>query len=207
MATTDPKEPGLGESDRQWFDRLRGQPGLANDADAIAEADALTLALVSEREAQQSDAELQAACTDEALQQQWEQLQFRARREGLLAAVPSRTLRWVPALAGLAAAVALVGVLLPLSSVDDDGFDGPPPVLRGEVQTLRKQLPEPARQARALADALTAAGFRPGLYRRGKTYVIDVDIPAPRLPEARPAFAPLALDPAAGLVRIELEAP
>lgn len=210
MATKDPSDPGLTESDRQWFDRLRGQPGVVTDAQAIAEADALKLALQMEREAELSDAELQATLTEEALQRQWEQLQFRARREGLLGTAPGHRRRFLPALGGLAAAMALAAVLVPLllpPGIDDTGIDGPPPVLRGDVQSLRKTLPDPAGKARILTKELRAAGFRPGLYRRDKTYVVDVDIPPARLTEAIPAFRRLSLEPKPGLVRVELEAP
>lgn len=209
MATQDPSDPGFSESDRQWFDRLRGKPGVVTDAQAIAEADALKLALQMEQEAELADADLQASTSDEALQRQWEQLQFKARREGLLGASAPRRRRLLPALGAVAAAITLAAVLIPLlpPSVDDTGIDGPPPVLRGEVQLLRKTLPDPAGQARALAGELREAGFRPGLYRRGKTYVVDVDIPAARMAEALSGFRKLSLEPKPGLVRVELEAP
>lgn len=207
MTTQDPSGNGFSESDRQWFDRLSGKPAVVTDAQAIEEADALTLALQMERDAEAADTELQEAITDEAIQHQWEQLRFKARREGLLGTAPTTRRRLLPALGGLAAALALAAVLVPMLTVQDPGIDDPPPVLRGDVQTLRKAVPEPARQARALAGDLRTAGFRPGLYRRGQTYVVDVDISAARLTEAQPAFMRLGLEPSAGMVRIELEAP
>lgn len=201
-----PAPEPAGDADRQWLERLQGKPVAATDAEALWEADALRLALDAERQAEEADADLEDDTSDEALQHDWERLQFRWKREGLLVPRPKPWWQRMPAAAGLAAAVALAAVLLPLQQGDGDGDDryDPPPVMRGEHQLHWRTVDAPRMAAEAFAEKLREAGLRPGIYRSGKTYTVDVDIKAAELAAAAPAFASAALPPpAAGFTRIE----
>jgi hypothetical protein len=189
-----PRDPpeGFSDSDRQWFDRLSGKPGVVTDAQAIREADALKQALRAEIDAQGAGED------DAELQRQWEQLQFRARREGVQPrpATPWRQ-RW-PAIAGLAA--------VPLWQGGDGGYDAPP-VMRGDHVLREQRTAEPRESAEAFAAALRQAGLKPGLYRRDKTFVVDIDLKPEQLPAAEPAFARLALQATPGTTRVEFARP
>lgn len=202
MAPPREPTPGFSDSDQQWFDRLSGKPVVVTDPEALREADALRLALEMEHEAAESGAPQDAA----ELQRQWEQLQFRARREGLLdrPASPWRERRTI--LVGLAAAVVLSAVLVPVWQGSGDDYDAPP-VMRGEHVLRELRVADPKGAAEGFATALRDAGLKPGLYRRDKTYVVDVDLKPDQLGAAAPAFARLALQPAAGTTRVELTRP
>ncbi len=196
---TPPDASGFSDSDRQWFDRLSGKPVLVTDAEAIREADALKLGLRFEQEALDADPELMAATSDAALQQQWEQLQFRLKREGLLQRPPKAWWQRWPAAAGVAAVVALASVLVPTLQPSYDA----PPVMRGEVRSRQLNVGEPRKSAEAFAAALREAALRPGVYRRDKTYVVDVDLEPEQLAPAAPAFKQLGLEPTPGFTRVE----
>jgi hypothetical protein len=206
MATSRNTSEGFSDSDQQWFDRLSGKPGLVSDAQAVHEADALKLALELEQDAAEADPELTAAISKDALQHQWEQLQFRAKREGLLRTPQTRWRQRWPAMAGLAAVVALSAVLLPMLNRDNDTAYDPPPVMRGEYVTRQARVSQPVKAAEAFAAALRGAGLKPGIYRRDKTFVVDVDLTPEQLAAAAPAFKLLKFEPTPGFTRVEFDA-
>lgn len=207
---TDPSTPpdgnGFSDSDQQWFDRLSGKPVVVKNAQAMREADALNLALRLDQETLDADPEVIEAVSDTALQQQWEQLQFRLKREGLLQPPAKPWWRQWPAAAGLAAVLALASALVPTWHGDNEPY-GAPPVMRGDEGRHRLRAGQPRQSAEAFAAALREAGLKPGVYRRGKTYVVDVDLEPDQLSAAAPAFQRLALKPTPGFSRLEFDAP
>lgn len=208
MTTDTPIPPegnGFSDSDQQWFDRLSGKPVVVTSARAIREADALNLALRLDEEALDADPEVRDAVSDAARQQQWEQLQFRVKREGLLQPAAKPWWRQWPAATGLAAAVVLATVLVPTWRGDGDPNYGDPPTMRGAAARHQVHASQPRKAAEAFAAALRVAGLKPGVYRRDKAYVVDIDLEPSQLAAAAPAFERVALKPTLGLSRVEFE--
>lgn len=202
---TPPKGNGFSDSDQQWFDRLSGKPVVVKSAQAVREADALNLALRLDQEALDADPEVIDAVSDTARQQQWEQLQFRLQRDGLLQPPAKPWWRQWPAAAGLAAALVLASALVPTWRGDTDPNYDNPPTMRGDAGLHRVSASQPRQAAEAFAAALRVAGLKPGIYRRDKTYVVDVDLQPDQLAAAAPAFERIALKPTPGFSRVEFE--
>lgn len=202
MPSSNTPPEGFSDSDREWFDRLTGKavPDAKADPEAVSEADALRLAL--ERERQRLTPAESDQLDDEELARDWQRLQFALKREGLLPS--SRRPRWTwPALGGLAAALLLALVLVPMWSVLDRPVYPEPPVLRGGGQTLLQAHVTDARAAAEdFAAVLQAAGFSPAIYQQNKAFLVDVRLQPDELDAARPAFQRLGLVPSTGLTRI-----
>ncbi len=188
----DPQD--FSDSDRQWFDRLSGKLTAADDKAALREADALRLALATERKAAQADPAIAAANSPEEQERRWQELQFRLKREGLLDKPgPSRRTVW-QATAALVAIVVMAVVLVPRMGGDGDPIYDEPPTMRGGFVLVRRQDANPRQAAEALAASLKAGGVQPRLYQLGKTFTVDVEL----LPDADEAA--LAAVERAGLV-------
>jgi hypothetical protein len=198
-------DPEFSDSDQQWLDRLTARPGrpaLVRDARAVREADALRQALDAEQS--RMEAEGPEMVPDAAeLARQRERMRFRARREGLWDEPQAQPWwRRRAALGGLAAAVVLGVGLIPLwRAVLDPGWDEPP-TMRGEYRMERIAAPRPREAAESLVQALRDAGLKPGRYRRGEIYVIDLQLAPESLEAAAAALRPLGLTPTVGLTRI-----
>ena len=159
------------------------------------------------KQALRAEIDAQGAGEDDAeLQRQWEQLILRAARGAGGRPVSPWRQRW-PAIAGLAAAVVLSAVLVPIWQGGGDGEHDAPPVMRGDYVLREQRTAEPRASAEAFAAALRQAGLKPGLYRREKTFVVDIDLKPEQLPSAVPAFAGLALQPVPGYTRVEFAKP
>jgi hypothetical protein len=194
-----PPQDGFSDSDQQWFDRLSGKPGPYDDERAVREADALRLALDQEREGLAREAAIEPS--DEELEREWTRMESALERKGLLG--EQRGPRWTwPALGGLAAAVVLSAGLLRIW-VDPSGpiYD-PPPVLRGTPPVRQIATPTPRDAAERFAKDLRGAGFKPGLYQKDGTFVVDIVLLPEQVEAARPAFAHLNLAPTLGLTRV-----
>jgi hypothetical protein len=198
---------GFSDSDQQWFDRLSGKLGAVTDPQAVREANALRRALELDAEAMAADPEIAADTTDAEEQRRWEQLQFRLKREGLLAEPAGRWWRRWPAATGLAAAALLSALLIPLWQGTNAPDYDEPPIMKGEIDTRNVRATEPRRAAETLVKSLQQAGLKAALYQRDKTYVIDMVLAPEELAAAEPALRALGLQPRAGFARIEIDAP
>jgi hypothetical protein len=221
-----PPNPEFTDSDRAWFDALTGKPTLAGKEAAAREGHALRAALEQRRIEVAASPELDAATSDAAMREQLQRLRERVRAEGVFdTAVEERTARptgsplapprdnviefpwWRrrKVIVGLAASL-LMAALLVRQIGDQADYPSPNEMLgRDGLQQL--QAPQPKQSAEQFAERLRVAGLRPGLYQRGKTYIVDITLLASELPVAGPAFASLGLKPAAGFNRVEISPP
>lgn len=203
MPSSRKPEGDFSDSDQQWFDRLSGKPGPYDSERAVREADALRLALDLEHErltreaAESSDDE----DDDEKLAHEWERLQFELKRQGLLG--KSQRPRWLwPALGGMAAAVMLSVVLVPLWRDGGEQIYGQPPVLRGAEPVRQVVSATPQAAAEGLLQELQQRGLTARIYQANRSFVVDVNLKVEQLEVARPAFLRHDLAPAPGLNRL-----
>ncbi len=196
-------ESGFSDSDQQWFDRLSGRPGPYDNERAVREADALKLALDLERKRLTGRAAKSVDDEDdeEKLAHEWERLQFELKRQGLLGK-PQRP-RWVwPALGGMAAAVMLSVLLVPLWRDSGDQIYGQPPILRGAEPVRQVVSATPREAAEAMLRELRQRGLVAGIYQSDRSFVVDVNLRVEQIETARPAFQQYNRVPAPGLNRL-----
>lgn len=214
--------PDFSDSDLQWFAALSGEtlpdPGSA----AAREGLALRMALEQRRQEVNASPDLAAATSDEAMQRQLHALQQRIQRERVFErAQPAAPMpppapaapnviafpwwRQRGALVAIAASM-LVAVVL-VQQITSQPDYAQPPVMSGAEGSQQVRAPQPRQAAEQLAAQLRQAGLRPGLYQRGKTFVVDVNLMAAELPAAKPAFETLRLEPVVGFNRMEFNAP
>lgn len=187
------------DSDQQWFDRLSGKPVAEKDASAVREADALRLAL--ERERHRLAGDTAGGAEDEAVARDWERLQSTLDRQGLLH--PRRRSPWTwPAVGGLAAALVLSAVLVPLWTGLGSAVYPEPPVLRGGPPVRQVATANARRSAESFAQALQQAGLAPVLYQQDKNFLVDIPLLSDQLEAATPAFMRHGLTPSTGLNRV-----
>lgn len=226
----DKPEPPFSDSDLQWYAALSGEALADPESPAAREGQALRIALEQRRQEMALDPTLAAARNDESQQRQLQQLRQRVRREGVFDRPPATATIAAPAapaapappapttaqasnviafpwwrrrgaLVAMAASVLMAAVLVQQLTSQPD-YAQPPAMLGADgVQALR--VPQPRASAEQLAERLRQAGLRPGLYQRGKTYVVDVNLMAAELPLADPGFAALRIKPALGFNRVE----
>ena len=214
--------PEFSDSDLQWYAALSGETPRDLDSTAVREGLALRVALEQRRVEMAASPERAAATSDEALQRQLQQLRQRIQREGVFDR-PQSSDPEPPAEAKVSnvidfpwwrrrgalvamAASALVAVVLVQQITSQPDYPQPPTML-GAEGIQQRRLPQPRQAAEGLAAQLQQANLRPGLYQRGKTYVVDVNLMAAELPLAEPAFAALQLRPAVGFNRVEIGPP
>jgi len=101
------------------------------------------------------------------------------------------------------AASAVVGAVLVTQLVDRPDYAAPPEML-GSASVQRHQAVQARATAERLAGQLRAAGLRPGLYQRGRTYIVDIQLLGSELPAATPAFEALGIKPSPGFNRVEV---
>jgi hypothetical protein len=193
---------GFSDSDQQWFNRLSGKPEVAKDAAALREADALRMALASERAAAESDPEIASANAPDEQERRWHQLQFRLRRERLLdEPTPPRRRLWQ---AGLAMAASVVLAVLVLPHFGEQGpFFGEPPTMRGDFTLVKRLDAQPKQAADTLAATLKAAGLKPRQYQLGRTFSVDVELMPDAEEAALAAIKQAGLDTKPGITRVE----
>ena len=197
----DPQD--FSDSDQQWFDRLSGKLVVTSDEAALREADALRLALATERAAADADPEIAAANAPQEQERRWQQLQFRLKRDGLLdQPAPSRRRFW-QATAALAATVVMVVLLVPRTG-DDGPFYDEPPTMRGDFTLVKRQDAKPRQAAEALASSLKAGGLQPRQYQLGKVFTVDVELTPDADAVALAAFKQAGLEAKAGITRVEI---
>ncbi|KNZ32626.1 MAG: hypothetical protein AD742_10380 [Methylibium sp. NZG] len=199
----DDDTPEFSDSDQQWFDRLSGKLVVAKDEAALREADALRLALATERAAAATDPEIAAANAPDEQERRWQELQFRLKREGLLEqTAPSRRRFWQASVA-VAATVVMAVVLFP--RIGDDGpFYDEPPTMRGDFTLVKRQDAKPRQAADALATGLQAGGLQPRQYQLGNTFTVDVELLPDAGEAALAAFKQAGLAAKAGITRVEI---
>ena len=221
-AANDGSPPDFSDSDRAWYAALSGQtpPGDAHTT-AAREGVALRLAL----EMRSLEIEDRAGESPDATQRQLALLQQRVAREGIFdrtrdAAVspPPPPVAEAPqviefpwwrrhrTLLALAASV-LVAVAVVPQFLGDADYPPAGQTLGGAEGVQVTRAPQPRQAAERLAAQLREAGLKPGLYQRGKTYVVDITLLSTDLPAATPAFSVLGLAPATGFNRVEISAP
>jgi hypothetical protein len=224
MASNGPDKQEFSDSDRQWFDALSGK-AVDPESKAAREGFAMRVALEQRRLEQQRREAAATEADEAAARARLEKLRQRARAEGLFepsAAAPERAPAPAPppptpapgnviefpwwrrqrrTVFALAASV-LLGTVVVTQLVQRPDYEAPPQMLgTGSVQKVLA--PAPRRAAERLAEQLRQAGLRPGIYQRGKTYIVDITLMAAELAAAAPAFATLGLEPAAGFNRVE----
>lgn len=193
-------EDEFSDSDQQWLDRLSGKPGPYADEQAVREADALRLALDLEHEKLIREATA-SAHDDKTTAHDWERLQFELKRHGLLGM--SQRPRWLwPALGGMAAALMLSVVLVPLWRDGGEQIYGQPPVLRGAEPVRQVVSATPQAAAEGLLQELQQRGLTARIYQANRSFVVDVNLKVEQLEVARPAFLRHGLAPAPGLNRL-----
>ncbi len=213
----DPQD--FSDSDRAWFAALSGAPGGAPPSEAERQGQALRVALEQRRRTHEADPRVAEATSDQAMERMQQQLLGRLRSEGVFAAPPapaaappaSATVIEFPwwrrrrPLLAMAASL-LVGVVLVDQLANRPDYGEPPETLGGAaVVAVRAAQPKAA--AERLDAQLKAAGLKPGLYQRRKTYVVDVQLMAAEVPAAQPAFQAFGLVPGVGYNRVEFSAP
>lgn len=214
-----PSPPEFSDSDLQWYAALSGQAP-PQGSPASREGLALRAALELRRQEIEADPALAAATSDEAMRQQAQRLRERIAREGIFdRAPPAEPAAPVPppaasnvvefpwwrrrgALLAMAAS-ALVAVVLVQQITSQPDYP-PPPAMMGADGLRQLRAAQPRQAAERLAAQLRQAGLRPGLYQRGSSYLVDVNLLAAELPAAEPAFAALGLKPAVGFNRVEI---
>jgi hypothetical protein len=225
-------KPEFTDSDSAWFDALTGQPKPGAKAPAAREGRALRAALEQRQHEIAASPELAAATSDDAMQHQLQRLRQRAKAEGVFEAAPGASpspsndaaptasstpaqpksnviefpwWRRRKALVGLAAS--LVVALVVVQQTGDRADYPPPNEMLGADGLQRLRAPRPRQAAEQLAERLVQAGLRPGLYQRGKTYLVDITLLASDLKVAEPGFATLGIKPVVGFNRVEIAAP
>jgi hypothetical protein len=205
--------PEFSDSDLQWYAALTGDPPRDPNSAAVREGLALRVALEQRRLEIAASPDIATATSDEAMQRQLQQLRQRIQREGVFdrpQAAASNVIEFPwwrrrGALLAMAASV-LVAVVLVQQITSQPDYPQPPTMMGADgIQQLR--VAQPRQAAEAWAAQLRQAGLRPGLYQRGTTYVVDVNLMAAELPAAEPAFAALKLKPAVGFNRVEFSLP
>ncbi len=202
----DDDTPQFSDSDQQWFDRLGGKLVDVKDGAALREADALRRALATERAAAEADPTIAAATTAEEEERQWQRLQFRLKREGLLDAPARSRRRFWQGTAALAAAVLVAVLLVPRIASDEIYYDEPP-TMRGEFILVKRQDAKPRQAADALASSLKAGDLMPRQYQLGKTFIVDVELLPDSGEAALAAFRQAGLDAKMGITRVEITPP
>jgi hypothetical protein len=172
---------------------------------AEREADALRQVMRQQREEAAFVHPPGLAPAAEGREARWERTRERLQREGLLER-PQRPGLWRTAgwrlPAALAAGLLVVLVLVPRP--DEGAIYGDPPVRRGSDAALRQiAVAEPRTEAEALERTLREAGWKAGLYQRGRTFVVDTSVGVDMPPAAREALVARGVRAASGTVRIE----
>lgn len=225
-------KPEFTDSGQAWFDALTGQPTPDANATAAREGRALRAALEQRQHEMASSLELDVATSDDAMQVQLQRLRQRAKAEGVFDVAPDAAMsqsddsapavssapaqpksnviefpwwRRRKALVGLAASFVLA--VLVVQQMGDRADYPPPNEMLGADGLQRLRAPQPRQAAEQFAERLREAGLRPGLYQRGKTYIVDITLMASELQVAEPAFAPLGVKPGAGFNRVEIAVP
>ena len=170
-------EPGTDPDDIDtWIDQLSGaKPGAGADLQVLRRA-------IGAHVAREQAADQPRLVADEHA---WQQLRFRLRSEGLLAAPRPAWRHWLPT---AAAAAVLAALLLPAVLQDRRGFEvtaGDPPMLRGDTDTVLEG-PNPLARAQLLARQLAERGARPLLYFHEGTATLDFELDAANIAAVDP---------------------
>ena len=224
MTRPGPDKPEFGDSDREWFAALTDDAAPRDPASRPSrEGHALRAALAQRQKEAEGDGGLEADASDAANERQLERLLQRADGEGVFdrsppagtadagATAPAPTppsnvvefpwWRRRRALVGLAASL-LAGVLV-LTQFESAIYPEPPQ-MHGADGVQRVRAARPREAAERLAAQLREGGLKPGLYQRGKTFVVDVNLLSAERAAAAQAFGALGIEPAVGFNRVEV---
>ncbi len=220
MTPPGPDKPEFGDSDREWLAALDGD---ATSRDVTTsrpslEGHALRTALAQRHKESERNANTGTVSRDATLEQDLEHLLRRADTEGVFDrsapdssaatpdAPPSNVVEFPwwrrrTAVVGLAASL-LAGVLV-LTQFETTIYPEPPQTHGADgVQRVRDARPREA--AERLAAQLRDAGLKPGLYQRGKMFVVNVNLLSAERASAAQAFAALGIEPVVGFNRVEV---
>ncbi len=213
--------PDFSDSDLRWYACLSGAPLADPGPPAEREALAMRMALEQRRHEVGASPDLVAAISDEAMQLQLQALRQRIQRDGVFERAPPAAATLPPAPAApnviefpwwrrrggfLAMAASVLVAVVLVQQITSQPDYAQPPVMSGADGTQQMRVAQPKQAAEQWAAQLRQAGLRPGLYQRGTTYVVDINLMAADLPAATPAFATLQRAPAVGFNRIEFNA-
>ena len=171
------------DSDRAWFEGLRGRPADAKQAEARREGEALRGAL--RREAARAAERTPLDLSDEASTRRQQRL-AQALAGRVADSERRQRRRWFP-LAAAASVLGLGVLLLPLLTREAAIYEEPPE-MRGGLNVVQQRVPAPRAAAEALAAEWRAAGLAPRLFQRRKVFFVDVDLE----PDVAPAAAAIA---------------
>lgn len=192
------------DPDKDWLDALAGRAaGGASPAHAEGQ---LLRTMVRAHLAHQAAADRATAFTVATPDPMRERaLVERARREGLVPAVPAQrptrmNLGWRPMLAAAAIAMVAVGIVWQTVMRPETV------VVRGDEDApVQLRAPDPAALKRQIIDDLRAAGVAPTGYEALDVQGIDADLPQPLTPDAQRVLAKYGIPaPADGVLRIEI---
>jgi hypothetical protein len=222
MTRPGPDTPEFHDSDREWFAALTGD-ATPRDPTSRPSRDghALRAALAQRQKEADGDPNLEPEASDASNERQLDRLLQRADAEGAFdrsapevsgaagEAAPSPPSNVVEfpwwrrrsAVIGLAASL-LVAVGL-VSQIERTIYPEPPQT-HGADGIQRVGAPRPREAAERLAGQLRDAGLKPGLYQRGKTFVVDVNLMSAERATAARAFGTFGIEPAVGFNRVEV---
>lgn len=223
---TQPDPDDFSDSDLEWYGRLGPGPHPPAQTPAQREGDALKQAMRVADESLVQRPEVSAELTDEARRARLAQVKARLAGQAAVAAPapaapnaapPSPgwvhrlrlalegllpTPRW-PAAAALAMTVVAGTVIVPVW-MNQPVYELPGE-LKGADDVRDVAVPRPRQAAEAFAADLTSAGLKPGLFQRGKSFIVDIDVDRAKLFAASPAFTRIGLQPRLGFTRVEFD--
>jgi hypothetical protein len=189
------------EADRQWFDHLSGRPTRVTDQDALRESRALRRAIQLEDERAAAAAPADQAADERALQR----LLFAARSERLLGSGDTAHSRRRWGVAAALAATLLIGVVSVGVRLRGDGLDEPP-VMRGQNEEQVIIDADPKARANTIVEQVKGAGLSVHLYRHGRDYVVDIEVPPERFDAVAGSLERAGLTPHTGVFRVRIRA-
>lgn len=206
MTPTEPSS-NWNATDDEWLNAL-GEPNAdGTDSDAAREGELLHLALSREQQVLEDGAEFRRLADADLCDEKLGMLLADLRRQRLLPAPRRRWRPWIWSFAAFAATsvlawFALAPLLAPPTPLPTLIYDEPP-VWRGAIGLVQRQVAAPRAEAEALLARLRSAGFDAAIYQRAQTFLVEVDVE----PETRATLAEIVNPrqdlPNGGPLRIE----
>lgn len=198
---------------RRWLERLAGRNGhasVSHETD-VDEVDALRRTILrTAAERLQQDDELALVLTPEHSEHRLQMLLGVMRAQDLLPA-PSwwqRLRASAPPRRYAMAATLMAALVLPIViHMQDPVVYDEPPNFRGGIHVVQRHAADPRQAAESLLHQLQTVGLSASVFQRGKTFFIDVEVPADRLPPGEVVLSVEGLALPMGLTRLEIRTP